>query len=89
MKEGPLWKIIIFFAAWHSLYGGHTAGVRRWTSVGFLPEVQDRYYLNGTLVTAGEQQWQPDTQTIRLSDEKQITAQTYSCEELLALAQEW
>ena len=80
----------------------------------FLPEGQDCYYLNGTLVNTGEQQWhtfnyaghtyfpirtiselfgfqvqwQPDTQTIRLSDEKQITAQTYSCEELLALAQE-
>lgn len=64
----------------------------------FLPEGQDCYYLNGTLVTTGEQQWhtfnyaghtyfpirtiselfgfqvqwQPDTQTIRLSDEKQV-----------------
>ncbi len=68
----------------------------------FLPEGQGCYYLNGTLVTTGEQQWhtfnyaghtyfpirtiselfgfqvqwQPDTQTIRLSDEEQVIVLT-------------
>ena len=68
----------------------------------FLPEGQDCYYLNGTLVTTGEQQWhtfnyaghtyfpirtiselfgfqvqwQPDTQTIRLSDEERVIVLT-------------